>query len=417
MKINRIIAFTVLVLFVFPRLGFGQSSSVYSSIGIGDIQNSFSSMSLGMGQTGAALALPDNIELINPATWYNLQRTRFNLGISYTGLMLKSNSGSGFNNFAQINGFTFAFPISHDLGISAALGIIPYSSLNYKLVNNFTIPGSSDSYNLTYTGKGGLSRTFIGASYKLPFGLGVGATLDYYFGNFDYNSTTSIYGASSSLNQYSKSLNPSGLGTTMGLVSPDLSSLVKLNKISDLRIGFSVNYLNYLRTDSLITSYTSSRTDTMMNGTANLKIPLRITAGLSFAINSKYLLSLDIASQPWENFAYGNQKTGELRNSLRMGAGFEYRPEIQMGASFWEQILWRAGLSYEQTQYKVNNTGINKMSVSGGLSIPFSYANYLDLDFEYAIQGTTSSNLVRENVFTFNLGINLGQIWFIRQVY
>ena len=71
----------------------------------------------------------------------------------------------------------------------------------------------------------------------------------------------------------------------------------------------------------------------------------------------------------------------------------------------------------KQTQYKVNNTGINRMSVSAGLSVPLSYTNYIDLDFEYAIQGTVSSNLVRENIFTFNLGINLGQLWFIRQEY
>ncbi len=417
MKINRIIAFAVFTLLVLPYLSFAQSSSVYSSIGIGDIENSFSSMSLGMGQTGAALALPDNIELINPATWYKLQRTRFNLGLSYTGLMLKSNTNSGFNEYAQIKGFTFAFPISAEHGITAALGIVPYSSFNYKLEDNFSLQGSADSYNVTYTGKGGLTKTFIGGSYTLPFGLGIGATLDYYFGNLEYISSTSISGSNSTLNQFTKTLNPSGLGTTLGLLSPDLSSVLNIGKVSNVRVGFSLNYMNYLRTDSLITSYTSNRTDTLRGGSANLKIPIRISAGLSFALNKKYLLSLDVASQPWQNFAYGNQRSNELRNSVRLAAGFEYRPEEQMRSSFWEQLLWRAGLSYEQTQYKVNNTGINRMSVSGGLSVPLSYSNYIDLDFEYAIQGTTNSNLVRENVFTFNLGFNLGQLWFIRHEY
>ena len=417
MKIKRIFASVFFVVLIFPYLSYAQSSSVYSSIGVGDPEYSFSSMSLGMGQTGVALALPDNIGLINPATWFNLQRTRFNLGISYKGLTIADNSGSVYNHYAQIKGFTFGFPISSVSGISAAIGLVPFTSLNYKLVNNFSLPGSSDNYNITYTGKGGISRTFIGASYKFPFDLGIGATFDYYFGNLDYKSTSSIVGSSRSLNQYEDLLTPDGLGATFGVVSPDLSSLLNIKKVSDIRVGLSFNYLGNLRTDSLITSTSSTSTDTVKGGTANLKIPMRIAAGLSFAINNDYLLSLDVISQPWQDFSYGGKKSDELRNALRIGAGMEYHPKEVIGGSFWEQLIWRAGLSYEQTQYKVNNTGINRMSVSAGLSVPLSYTNYIDLDFEYAIQGTVSSNLVRENIFTFNLGINLGQLWFIRQEY
>ena len=417
MKLKRIIACIVFVVSIFPYSSFAQNSSVYSSIGIGDVRYSFSSMSLGMGQTGASLALPDNIELINPATWYKLNRTRFNLGIMYKGLMLKDNSGNGYNDFAQINGFTFSFPVSNELGISAALGVVPYSNIDYKLVQNFNVSGSSDNYNITYTGKGGLSKAFFGASYKFPFDLGIGATFEYYFGDITYNSVASIVGLSGSSSQYSKTLSPSGVGTTIGVISPDLSKVVSINNISNVRLGLSVNYLNDLRTDSLITSNSTAGTDTLNGGTANLKIPMRISAGISFAVNNNYLLSLDVVSQPWQNFSYAGIKSNELRNSLRVGAGMEYRPKEMLGASFWEQIIWRAGLSLEQSQYKINNTGVNRVSISGGLSVPLSYANYIDLDFEYALQGTVNSNLVRENVFTFNLGINLGQLWFIRRAY
>lgn len=419
MKINRIKIFFATLFLSAPIIAFAQSSSVYSSIGIGDPRYSFSSISMGMGQTGVSLAESDNLELINPATWYKLNRTRFNLGISYRGISLKDNITSGYNDDTQIDGFTLGFPISQELGIGAAIGMVPYSNIGYKIVNDNPIgaAGSNNTSRVTYEGKGGLSKTFIGASYKLPFDVVLGATLDYYFGKLNYTSNSEILGGTSSSIQYTKSLNPSGLGTTFGFLTPDLNNLLKLKDVSDFRLGVSFNYFSSLRTDSMYTSTSTVRTDTMSNGTAEMKIPTRISAGLSLAISKKYLLSLDIVSQPWENFSYAGAKSDELRNAFRLGGGFEYRPIPDLGDTFWEQVIWRAGLSYEQTQYKINNTGINQVAVSGGMSIPISYANFLDLDFQYALRGTTSSGLVKENVFTFNLGINLGDVWFLRRAY
>ncbi len=95
--------------------------------------------------------------------------------------------------------------------------------------------------------------------------------------------------------------------------------------------------------------------------------------------------------------------------------GFEYTPERKLGATFWEQIIWRAGLSYEQTQYLLKMTGINQYSVSGGFSLPLTTANTLDLGSQYAMRGSTDPGLYKENIIKLYLTFSLGDIWFIRE--
>ena len=150
-------------------------------------------------------------------------------------------------------------------------------------------------------------------------------------------------------------------------------------------------------------------------GSVQMKIPLRISAGLSMVLDKKYLLSLDASSQAWSNYAFNDVKSSDLRNELRLSAGFEYRPKQELGLTTWQQIIWRAGLSYEQTQYQINNIGINQFAVSGGFSFPLSYSNTIDVAIQYGISGTTDSNLIKEKIIKVNVGISIGELWFLRR--
>ena len=397
---------------------FSQASSSYTRYGIGNIAYSYSANELGIGQLGISIVQPGFISLNNPASWNKLITTRFETSMSYTGLYLSDFSNKDFNGKAQFNGFAFAFPVSVKHGISVGFGIVPYSKVNYQVVQNYTSPETSDQYSITYQGQGGLSKLFIGTSYNLPFNLSVGATFEYYFGNINYSATSDFTNSGDVSAQYNTSYQPDGLGTTFGLISPDFSDIFNSKSITDFKLGLAVNYINSLSTDTLLTTYTSSRstgTDTIGFGTTKMKIPVRISAGLSLVLDKNYLFTLDAASQGWSNYTFNNLKIPELQNSLLLSAGFEYRPKEELGASVWEQIIWRAGLSYEKTQYKINNIGINQYAVSGGFSFPLSYANTIDFAVQYGIRGKKESNLIKENFIKINFGLSLGELWFIRR--
>src|SRR5690606_36142675 len=110
-----------------------------------------------------------------------------------------------------------------------------------------------------------------------------------------------------------------------------------------------------------------------------------------------------------------NRNNPYLRDAIMVSGGIEYKPTREPGSTFWEQIIWRAGLSFEQSQYIINNVGINQYSISGGLSLPLSPENTFDIGIQYSMRGTTDSNLFSENIFRLNVRVILGEIWFIRQ--
>ena len=168
MKIKLNIIFFILFILQLPL--FAQTNSSYSRIGIGDIAYSYSANELGIGQLGISLAERGFVTINNPASWNKLISTRFETSLSYSGLYLSDLSNKDFNGKAQFNGFAFAFPVSIKNGITVGFGIVPYSKINYQVVQNYSFPNSSEGqYSLTYTGKGGLSKLFIGTSYNLPF--------------------------------------------------------------------------------------------------------------------------------------------------------------------------------------------------------------------------------------------------------
>ncbi len=411
------IKFIFVIFIISSGILFSQSSSVYSRFGIGDPVYSYSGRGVGLTKSGTSTAVPDFVSISNPASWYVLKKARFEAAVNYNGTFLKSKSESSYYGKAQFNGFTFGFPVSQKYGIGAVTGIVPFTNVSYKSVSKYTSPDPEvGSYSTTYEGQGGLSKLFLGSSYKLPFDLVIGASLDYYFGNLEYFSNITFDNQSNSNASYLRKYSPNGLGYSFGLISPDLSQIINIDNVSNFRVGASFINVSKLKTDTSFTSTSSLGTDTLGFNKVYMKIPYRLSAGLSFMLDNKYLLSLDYVYQPWSDYALNNINSPYLRNSNRFSAGFEYRPKADIESSFWEQIILRLGLSYEQTQYIINNQGINRFSVAGGFSLPLAAGNTIDIGIEYSIKGTNNDNLFKENNLRINFGISLGEIWFVNYI-
>jgi hypothetical protein len=394
---------------------FGQVNSSYTRFGIGDIQYNYSARRLGMGGVNISIADPDFVSINNPATIYRLNSTRFELSVKYGGERISNSTLNKFYSNTVFNGFTFGFPISSLDGIGAAFGIVPVSSIKYDVVDNIiNTTNSSNDYYYSYSGSGGLSKIFISSSYHTPFNVNIGASFNYYFGNLNYSSTVNFPNNNIYNSIFRRTYSPRGLGTTVGLLSPDMAPLINSSSITEFRIGASVDYIATLSTDTILVGNSYYKVDTLGESTVKMKVPVRISTGVSFILNNKYLFSIDYLYQPWSKFKFSGMKSDHLRNASKISAGFEYRPERGIGRSFWEQILLRAGLSYEKTQYIINGVGINQFSVSGGFSIPVTYENDIDIGLEYAVRGSKNNGLYKENIYKLNLSFALGDLWFIR---
>jgi len=406
---------TLIIALVFCIQLSAQSTSTYTRYGVGDVYYSYSARSLSMGHSGSALINKDYVEILNPASWSALSRTRIEFSFVYNGMLLSNSTESKYYGDGEFKGFTFAFPVSQANGIGAAMGIVPYSRSNYLIVQKGVDEGSSvGSYTATYEGKGGLSKIFIGGSVNLPMEFVFGGTFEYYFGNLRYNSKIEFDNSQIFPSQYELRYGPTGFGTTLGLISPNLAGVLNSESISEVRLSLSTNLISKLNVDTSLITRSSSIIDSIGSGETNMEVPYRINAGLGITLVEKYFFVLDYFFQPWTEFKLHNIKQKNLKDLHKISLGFEYRPKRQIGASYWEQIMLRAGLSFEKSQYTFNGNDIDQYSAFAGFSLPLSAENTFDFAFEYSMRGTTDNNLLKENFFRFNLGISFGDIWFLR---
>jgi hypothetical protein len=390
-----------------------QNTSTYTRYGIGDLYYGYSARTMALSNSGSAMLNSDYVEILNPASWSALTRTRIEFSFSYDELKLSNSTETRYYGDGNFRGFTFAFPVSEDNGIAVAMGLVPYSRINYETIQSVD-DESTGNYVQKYEGLGGLSRLFIGGTTFLPYEFVLGASLDYYFGNINYTSSVAFFNTSKFPSEYQLQFAPTGFGTTLGLITPNLAYLFNSESISNFRFGVSANWIGDLSTDTTYVSRSSTLVDSLFYGKTEMVVPTRFNAGVHITLNNVYNFAFDYFYQAWTDFKLSFVNQQNLSDVNKFSLGFEYRPEQLMSLNFLEQIMWRVGVSYEMSQYEFNGYGLNQFSVSGGFSLPISPENTFDIGLEYAIRGSQENDLLLENFFIIDLGISFGDIWFTR---
>ena len=397
---------------------FAQVNSPYSRYGIGELEYSYSARSAGMGGLGVAVEDNSFISMLNPAAWHSINLTRVEFATYFSGSFVKDQNQKSFYSGGYFSGFSFAFPVSRENGIAVSLGLIPLSKIAYEskvqVINPIT---QTEDYTFDYSGDGGLSKVYLGGSYTLPFDVSLGATLDYNFGTFGYNSKLNFPNSTTSNSSFKSEYRVKGLGGTFGLISQNLNeNLFKSEKIQDFRLGVAVSFISKMSSDTSFTKIGSYVNDTLSQGITSMNIPPRITIGASAKLNSQTQIYADYLFQNWVDYSVSGNTTGNLQNVAKISLGIEYKNSEQP-YSLSDLIIWRGGFSYGSTPYKINGTGVNELSVSAGVSLPFSRENYLDLSLQFISRGSTDPGLLKENIFKLGASLSLGELWFVRQDY
>lgn len=403
----------ILLIFVTVPV-FAGGGSLYTRYGLGDLNSPFSARRFAMGELGIALSDKDYLSFINPASLNELRLTRFEGGLLYSGNNAQNSLSSVFHTSINITGLKAGFPIDKSNGISFAVGLVPFSDVGYDVLETQSDPLVGD-HTLEYSGEGGISKFVMGGSYRLPFNFSLGVTYDYYFGRIENNSSAafssdSTFGDAS----FIKETNYHGIGMTAGLISSDLSKIFGTGVFKDFRIGLVYSPAVTLSKDSVDISSTAIGTITTSTGSIKSKLPYRLGVGASFNLLSKYTFTLDYLYQPFSQFTNNNIKSSNLQDYYKMSLGFEFRDSENLSDNFWDHIMLRAGISLEQSQYLIDGYGIKQFSLYGGIALPISFDNTIDLGFQYGRRGTKDNNLLQEDIYKFNITLSLGELWFIR---
>ncbi|PJC59085.1 MAG: hypothetical protein CO025_07315 [Ignavibacteria bacterium CG_4_9_14_0_2_um_filter_37_13] len=414
MKYSKII----ILFFAFGLPLFSQVNSPYSRYGIGELEFSYSARRAGMG--GLGVAMDDNafISMLNPAAWHSINLSRIEFATYFNGSFVKDQNQKSFYSGGYFSGFSFALPVSKENGIIVSMGLIPLSKIAYetkvKVINPIT---QTEDYSFDYSGEGGLSKVYFGASYTLPFDVSLGATLDYNFGTFSYNSKLNFPNSTTANSSFISEYRVKGLGGTFGLISQNLiENLFKSEKIQDFRLGAAVSFLSKMSADTSFTKIGSYVNDTLSQGITSMNIPLKVTFGASARLNPRTQIYADYLFQNWADYSVSENRDINLQNLSKVSLGIEYKNSAQ-AYTLSDLIIWRGGVSYGTTPYKINGTSIKEFSVSAGVSLPFSRENYLDLSLQYISRGSTEAGLLKENILKLGASLSLGELWFVRQDY
>lgn len=402
--------FIITVIIVASNLVYGQVGSVYSDFGLGELNFHSSTRRSGMG---LAIAGNDNFDInpFNPASISNIKFVKFIGSFSYGINFYKDDLSSNYFRSGSFQQLLIAVPIQRDYGIVLTGGITPLTKIQYK-ISTPELKFDSAKYTINYESFGGLYNYFIGLSYKVKDYASLGVSTNFLIGTISKSISTVFNDLSITNPKFSKLSKYRGMSVRVGFISEDLNKYIKFSSFKDLKIGFTYQFSTNLKTD-----YSEQKqgifTDTVSENSFNTEFPSQFAIGISSRLNERLTLYVDYLNQDWSKFNTNSSRNFTGKNQNYFSMGFEYLPSLRP-EKYFDAISWRFGLFLNDLGFTINNEKINEYGIRAGVSLPIDQLNMIELGVQYSTRGKLKSNLVKESILNFWFGINLAEIWFVR---
>jgi len=393
------------------------TASPYSFYGIGETK--FNGTLENRSMAGLSIAQDStHINLQNPASYANLRWTAFTIGAGSSYTKQKTTTESGYAKKTTLDYLALGIPMKK---FGAVLGLIPYSSVGYRIQNN----GTGDTQNnKRFNGWGGLNRVFLGFGYKITSNWNVGVNAHYNFGKIQTNSlefipfipigsrelnVATLSGVNFNIGMMYKAKINQKLSLFSSLYFTPSSTLKSENTRNIETVSFNSNFdLQVVDTLGIQTSKT------------DLKLPQKWSFGAGVGDSKKWLLGAEISLQDAGKLAsnYNTLDNVVYSKYEKYSIGGFYTPNPNPFSSYYKRITYRAGFKYEKTGLIVNSQSINDVGMTFGLGLPITGSlSNVNLGLEYGKKGTTQANLVQENYFVLNMSFSLNDKWFVKRKF
>ncbi len=374
--------------------------SPYSIFGVGELVDNNLGMNRSLAGTGIAFKSDRSINYLNPASYLGIPANSLILELGLYGFQ----SNSQQKNLHQIHRDINVSYTSVSLYLAdrwaLSLGILPFSRVNYEIKSTDIIGNELTSYEKTYTGTGGLSRIYIGNSFRVFDDLAAGFDLSYIGGTVTETESAS---GNNSLADYALenklSLRTAYLDYGLQYSVPD----------HDWQYTFGVVYgasiQTYVSNEAQLTSGDST-TSLQQSDSPILKIPQKLGIGIA-ARSPSFRVGVDYEWEDWSALRFSNSHF-RTRNSNRCSLGLEYSPARSDDRS--RGISYRLGASYRLSYVYVDGMSINSWGMTLGTGIPFQTTN-LNVSIEYGEEGTLTNGLIKSRYWMFYVSLSLSEIW------
>ena len=392
----------------------------YSTQGVGNLTRPGLVHNHSMGGIGVGTGSGLNINYANPAMLYKNTLSSFDVAFSFERTTQRRSNESAVVTQGGINYGVFAFPLIANRW-SAALGVMPYSTVGYRQEEELT-DGNGPSARRVREGSGGLNLVSFSHGVRIYKNLAVGVRLGYLFGGITETRSIALTGTSGLTSVYEDQLYYSDV-----LTEPSIYFGQKIGKRTSLNLGVVYQPATQVRATKDVTF--SSQVPGARSPVPGqdiptdprqreVRLPQKLSAGLSIDQYLKYTVGVDVTYQAWEAFeSYETGQNEGMQNSFGLAAGGQYIPDATSVNSYLARVAYRLGGHYRNLPFAVSGQQITEFGIDFGLSLPVSNLSSINLAFEVGTRGTTEQGLIRENYARATLGVTFNDRWFIRRKF
>lgn len=405
MKSIKLIVSVMLLTLVGTTASAQTITSPYSRLGMGILGDNATGIQRSMGGVGIAMQNGRQINVMNPASYSQVDSLTFlwDIGLDLTNSWSTEGSKHGYNLGGGLDYITMEFRLAKNLG--AAIGVVPFSSVGY------TFGGEIENGVDSRTGSGGLSELFAGVGYQPFKGLSIGANFSYLFG-----STTNITAVSSTSNtQFSRYLNVKDWNMKVGLQYAFMPS-----RKSKVVIGATYSPKKAMHGDAWGTIADidlDKKADTVgyMKLKGNYELPATYGVGVSYTYDNRLNIEADYIYQQWSKAKYTpidyfEDPNTKWNDRWKVSAGVSYTPDHR--GSYLKRMTYRMGGFYNNDYMTVFGNNVKDYGVGVGFSFPALNKTLVNLGVEWKHRYTTPNTLIKEDYLNVTLSVNFNEMWF-----
>jgi hypothetical protein len=407
-------------IFLLFLTGFGTVSaqnvtSPYSVLGIGDADTKDFGRYFASGNASLARRDATSYNFSNPASLTELPFKTMNFDIAMRGRSSRFRSPGLDTTTAATKDYVVkrisgAFKVSEKAAF--AMGLRPFSSVNYKYNTDKIILDGSSAYTKKIEGSGSINQVYFSYAHSINKRLSVGITGSYLFGAInratEYQGSTLDLAISKKQNDY----------YTGAVLQAGLQCYTQPGKKWQHLVGITASTGSQLRGE-LVTEYIDNSIVIKKETDTKRTFKMPVTIGLGYTATARQGLSISAEANyynwPYQKVSYSRSYTNP---AMRFSTGIEYSKKITAfdrysGSTTRTLEKWylASGVSAENSYIRIKDNYLWDYSVSfgGGYHISRGVSFYSGL--EMGKKGSLSNDQIRESYSQFIIGVTLKDLW------
>ena len=421
-------------------------NSPYSRYGFG--VQADRSMGFNKGMSGVAQGFRSGqiINVANPASYSAVDSVTALFDVGMTLQNGNFEMGNVQHNARNTSLDYAAFHFRATKGLGVAMGILPYTNINYYMTSKSEkLSGNEDILSkYSYKGDGGLHQAFIGAGWEICKPLSVGFNGSFLFGDYQHITTMEF---ENETNAYSL-VRSYDADISTWMVDFGVQFTQPMRKTDKLVIGFNYGLGHNINNRAIRYTETINSSTAVSNGVTSdtlknaFQLPHTFNVGATYYKGAKLQIGADFELQKWSKCKFPVQDAAgqytsaknQLNDKIRISVGCSYTPNPKSTSRLSDRICYKFGgyysKSYANTDQSIMKTDKPyEFGLSAGVSIPISNRNVyinvpkLNLSVQWAhtnipyvstANATPTIGKLTENYLRFCVGLTFSERWFYK---